>query len=198
MKEQKMKRRNPFVVLLLSIITFGIYDLYWLVKTKGVLNRSTKVHVPTIWLILGPAVLSLLLYFVAFFTLYNNANLSSSGVSSNTSGLSSEAHLMVILPIVSGIFLIFVVITSFYWIFKFSKAINEYTGGKMTTGVTFILLWLVHLIGVALVQDAFNDMTEAGNTTAGPNFPAGPNPPTNSNPTPPAPILQPPYSGSAN
>ena len=68
----------------------------------------------------------------------------------------------------------------------------------MTTGVTFILLWLVHLIGVALVQDAFNDMTEAGNTTAGPNFPAGPNPPTNSNPTPPAPILQPPYSGSAN
>ena len=191
-----MKRRNPFVVLLLSIITFGIYDLYWLVKTKGVLNRSTKVHVPTIWLILGPAVLSSILYFLLIFvTVANKAKLSSPGVSSSTSGLSVPMLTTVILLFVSGIFLIF---ASFYWIFKFSKAVNEYTGGKMTTGVTFILLWLVHLIGVALVQDAFNDMTEAGNTTAGPNFPAGPNPPTNSNPTPPAPILQPPYSGSAN
>jgi hypothetical protein len=51
---------------------------------------------------------------------------------------------------------------TFYWFWKFSKAVGQYTNGKMGTGVTFLLLWLLHLIGVALVQDEFNDMIDAG------------------------------------
>ncbi|MGH7196126.1 MAG: hypothetical protein ACREGA_05140 [Candidatus Saccharimonadales bacterium] len=32
----------------------------------------------------------------------------------------------------------------------------------MNTAVTFLLLWLLHPIGVALVQDTFNDMLATG------------------------------------
>jgi hypothetical protein len=52
-------------------------------------------------------------------------------------------------------------VISIFWFFRFSKAINQYTNGKMTTAVTFLVLWLIHLIGVALIQDAFNDMQGA-------------------------------------
>jgi hypothetical protein len=57
-----------------------------------------------------------------------------------------------------GFFLSFFI--SAYWFFKFSKAVNEYTQEKMGTAVTFLILWLIHLIGVALIQDTFNDMGE--------------------------------------
>ena len=41
--------------------------------------------------------------------------------------------------------------------------------GKMSTAVTFLVLWLIHLIGVALIQDTFNDMEDAA-AGGGPNF----------------------------
>ncbi|HXE09989.1 MAG TPA: hypothetical protein VN554_01025, partial [Verrucomicrobiae bacterium] len=49
---------------------------------------------------------------------------------------------------------------SLFWFFRFSKAVNEYTHGKMSTAVSFLILWLIHLIGVALIQDTFNDMQD--------------------------------------
>ena len=51
-----MKKRNPIAVLLLPLITFGIYQWYWLVKTKGEMNRLGTVHVPTAWIWLIPVV----------------------------------------------------------------------------------------------------------------------------------------------
>src|SRR5437868_5135343 len=49
-----MKHRSPLAVVLLSIITLGIYDIYWLVQTKKELNQKTNFHVPTIWLLVSP------------------------------------------------------------------------------------------------------------------------------------------------
>jgi len=50
-----MKRRNPFAVLLFSIITLGIYSIVWLVKTKGEMIRS-GAKIPTAWLLIVPFV----------------------------------------------------------------------------------------------------------------------------------------------
>ena len=50
-----MKKRNPFAVFLLPFITFGIYSLYWQVKTKGEMN-SLGAKIPTAWLIIVPLV----------------------------------------------------------------------------------------------------------------------------------------------
>jgi len=50
-----MKQRSPIAVLLLSIVTLGIYSWYWLVKTKGEMNKLGE-SVPTAWIWLIPFV----------------------------------------------------------------------------------------------------------------------------------------------
>lgn len=52
--DNQMTPRSPIAVFAYSILTLGIYQWYWLVKTKGELNRSqAKVTIPTafVWLI---------------------------------------------------------------------------------------------------------------------------------------------------
>ena len=48
-----IKERNIVAVYLLSIITFGIYAIYWEVKTKEEIN-SLGADIPTAWLLIVP------------------------------------------------------------------------------------------------------------------------------------------------
>lgn len=48
-----MKKRNPIAVALLPLITFGIYSIVWMVKTKGEMNRQ-GANIPTAWLLIIP------------------------------------------------------------------------------------------------------------------------------------------------
>jgi hypothetical protein len=50
-----MKKRNPAVVALLSVITIGIYMIVWYVKTKNEMNAQ-GANIPTAWLIIIPFV----------------------------------------------------------------------------------------------------------------------------------------------
>lgn len=50
-----MKKRSPFAVFLFPLITFGIYYLYWMVKTKGEMNEKGAT-IPSAWLIIVPIV----------------------------------------------------------------------------------------------------------------------------------------------
>ena len=50
-----MKNRNPFAVALLPLVTFGIYFIYWQVKTKGAM-KALGADIPTAWLIIVPFV----------------------------------------------------------------------------------------------------------------------------------------------
>ena len=50
-----MQHRNPIIVILLSIITLGIYSLVWLVTTKNQMNAK-GAQIPTAWLIIIPFV----------------------------------------------------------------------------------------------------------------------------------------------
>ena len=48
-----IKNRNIFLVYIFSIITFGIYAIYWAVSTKNEIN-SLGAEIPTAWLIIIP------------------------------------------------------------------------------------------------------------------------------------------------
>jgi len=50
-----MKNRSPLLVFLFSLLTFGIYTIYWFVVTKNELNKQ-GAHIPTAWLIIIPFV----------------------------------------------------------------------------------------------------------------------------------------------
>ena len=51
--EKMVKHRNIFLVYLFSIITFGIYALYWMVSTKNEIN-TLGAKIPTAWLLIVP------------------------------------------------------------------------------------------------------------------------------------------------
>ena len=48
-----MTNRHPALVVLLTLCTCGLYYLYWLVTTKGEMNRL-GAGIPTAWLLLIP------------------------------------------------------------------------------------------------------------------------------------------------
>ncbi len=50
-----MKRRSVVGVVVLTILTCGLYGLYWIVKTKSEMNAQ-GANVPTAWLIIIPIV----------------------------------------------------------------------------------------------------------------------------------------------
>jgi hypothetical protein len=50
-----MKKRNVFLVFVLSFITFGIYYLVWAVKTKNEMNRLGE-KIPTAWILIIPII----------------------------------------------------------------------------------------------------------------------------------------------
>ena len=50
-----MQHRSPIMVILLSIITFGIYSLVWFVTTKNQMNAK-GAQIPTAWLLIIPFV----------------------------------------------------------------------------------------------------------------------------------------------
>ena len=50
-----MKRVEPIMVVILSIITFGIYALIWYVSTKDQMNAN-GAKIPSAWLIIVPII----------------------------------------------------------------------------------------------------------------------------------------------
>jgi len=51
-----MQNRSPAAVLILTIVTIGLYGLIWNVKTKTELNSTYHAEIPTAWLWLVPFV----------------------------------------------------------------------------------------------------------------------------------------------
>lgn len=48
-----VEKRNPWLVLILSFLTLGIYAIYWLVKTKKEIN-DLGAKIPTCWWLVIP------------------------------------------------------------------------------------------------------------------------------------------------
>ena len=99
-----MTKRSVVAVILFTLITFGIYHLYWYVKTKNEMNAQ-GANIPTAWLLIIP-------------------------------------------------------IANIYWMWKWSEGVEHVTRGKSSAAVSFILMFLLGLIGMAILQSTFNSTTE--------------------------------------
>jgi hypothetical protein len=51
MTNAQLKRRSAAAVLLLPLITFGIYSIVWCAKTRGEVNRAGASAMTTWWLL---------------------------------------------------------------------------------------------------------------------------------------------------
>jgi len=99
-------KRSVAAVIILSIITFGIYALVWMVKTKGEMVKA-GADIPTAWLIIVP-------------------------------------------------------IASIYWMWKWAGGVEHVTGGKFSQVIAFILLFVLGLIGMAIIQAELNKAIDRG------------------------------------
>jgi hypothetical protein len=101
-----MNKRSVALVIILSIITFGIYALIWYVKTKGEMVKM---------------------------------------------GADIPSAILIIIPIVN-----------YYWLWKWSGGVEHVTRGKTSQAIAFILVFLLGIIGMAIIQSAFNTAVDEG------------------------------------
>ena len=100
-----MRNHNIVLWIILSIVTFGIASLVWMVRMKNDMN-TRGAGIPTAWLLLVP-------------------------------------------------------IASIWWMWKWSVGVEIATGKKMSGPVAFLLVFLLSLIGVAIVQVQLNAAADA-------------------------------------
>lgn len=91
--------------------------------------------------------------------------------------------------------LLIIPIVSIYWTWKYSKGVEHVTGGKTSGILAFVLLYLLSIIGMAIVQDIFNGLPAAAAANAAAPSPAAPSAGTPASApaafTAPAPTVQP-------
>ena len=101
-----MQHRSIVTLFLLTVVTLGLYAIYWMVKTKDELNQRGAA-IPTAWLALVPGV-------------------------------------------------------NLWWTWKYCAGVEQVTGGKTSQAMAFVMLVLLGVIGMAIVQDAFNKAASPG------------------------------------
>lgn len=101
-----MTRRSVASLILLTIVTFGIYSIVWFVKTKREMNER-GADIPSAWLMIIP-------------------------------------------------------IVSIWWMWSWSGGVEKVTNGKTTQVIAFILVFLLGIIGMAIIQASFNKDTPEG------------------------------------
>ena len=101
-----MTKRSVAMVIILSIVTLGIYALVWTVKTKGEMVRA-GADIPTSWLLIVP-------------------------------------------------------IASIYYMWKWAGGVEHVTGGKFSQVISFILFFVLGLIGMAIIQSELNKAIDRG------------------------------------
>ena len=102
-----MTKRSVAAVIILTFITFGIYGLVWMVKTKTEMNKA-GADIPTAWMLLIP--------FIG--------------------------------PII--------------WQWKWAGGVEHVTGGKFSQVIAFILLFVLSVIGMAIIQAELNKAIDRG------------------------------------
>jgi len=138
-----IKRRNAALVLIFTIISLGIYGIYWIISTSGELRRNTKSG-PSTGLFL--IILGLMLIGGGILA-YTSFSAVSGEISGESSGLST-------LFIVGLVFILGGEIMSLVYYWKYSSAINELTG---FSSIGMFLLWLfLSPVAIVLAQLELN------------------------------------------
>jgi len=157
-----MQKREIWKVILFGFITFGIYDIYWLITTRREMVQKGET-IPSVWLVFAPLLgllLSALLQIVTriIFTDTTTNGIASSGTVNTINILSL---LLSLIAIIASIPL------WIYWTYKYSKAVEHVTNGQTSFNTAFWLALVLGFFGVSfiwpgLIQDGFNKVSENG------------------------------------
>jgi len=197
----RMKKRVLWKMFLLSIVTLGIYRVYWFIKTRNEIMRlkpEAKIWSPYILLVpVAIAVLS----FVALVASMANSPQSSPSCSSNsyysdedyTTGSqalsspgeencdTSAGSIIGIIGFYVGLFVAYILFI--VWVWRYAKGVEVVSNGTLSFALAIIVLLLIpDGFDILVIQDHFNKLNldqapqaNLANPGAG-NISAGPPP----------------------
>ena len=70
--------------------------------------------------------------------------------------------------------LIIIPFVNIYWLWKYCQGVEKVTDNQLSTVLAFVVLWLLSIIGQAIVQDAFNKVGAPATPAASPPPPPPP------------------------
>lgn len=138
----------------MSIITLGIYDIYWMFSTRYELIKK-GLSVPTPWIIFAP-LLGLLL--VAVLQICRVALINDSGT--------TVATIINVISVLVGILAVLAIIPlAIYWTWKYSQAVEKVTKNALSAEVSFVIALITAFIGFwfiwpVVVQYYYNNISK--------------------------------------
>jgi uncharacterized membrane protein YjgN (DUF898 family) len=138
-------------MILLTIVTLGLYQIYWTYKTRQELVAQ-KQDVPPFKLLLAPILILLVLIplQVAYRFMENTG---------------SNAAINIISIVLGVLALLVMVPIGLYWFYKYCKAVEEVTEGDLTFGMSYGLfiaaaVFSVNFLWPFLIQYSFNKLSD--------------------------------------
>lgn len=169
-----MKNRSSIAVILLSLVTLGIYQLLWLKDTRKELVASGQ-SVPPVSVLLAPIIALLVVATLQFASQF--ARVSTSDGYANPSPAS---HITNILSVLIGMAVVVVIIPLVvYWFYRYCRAVEGMSGGRIEFSFSFITFiglsfFSLNWIWPGLMQNAFNKLPAVNPTDLTPRAPFPP------------------------
>ncbi len=163
-----MKKRSIWKMLVLSIVTLGIYQLYWYIKTRReMMALDPKVKILSPWLLVVPALIVIASFIIFFVSMVSDAaNLPSYCQNYDQYGTASsltpeecrvDAQVWPIALLYISILLIWPL--TVVWLWGYSKGVEIVTKGKTSFAVALhVLLVVPYGIDILIIQDGFNKL----------------------------------------
>ena len=177
-----MKKRSLLAITLLSIVTLGLYELYWLVKTRNEMVSKFQAKVPDATYAVVVRALQLIGFFAVVFIIFyalpaNNRKVDTAlshkpaavcygSYSSNAECKKEVDNYYVtddsttLMFAVLAIIAVLGVLDGYYitrWIKPYAIAVEKVTAGRMPASAAIGAYGLISpLFGVLLIQRAFN------------------------------------------
>lgn len=148
-------------MFLLTIVTLGIYRLYWFVKTRAeMMNLNKDIKIPHIIWLVAPVLI--VVAAIAMFIFSGAATASEKVGGDAMTGLQIGSIIAFYVSILA------VPVLMAIWLWKYSKGVEVVTGEKMSFAIALLILLAVpDGIDILIVQDAFNKIATKSN--AGPS-----------------------------
>lgn len=167
-----MKKRVIWKMFALTVLTLGIYRLYWFIKTrKELINQNPKVKILSPWVLILPIVLVTVTALLFVFSSVQDIATIPSYCSTYTQDSSlnevllpsecqNEPAIWPMLVFYAAFILVYPLVI--FWLWGYSKAVDVVTKGKTNFAIAMIVLLLVpDGIDILIMQDVYNKLSPA-------------------------------------
>jgi cytochrome bd-type quinol oxidase subunit 2 len=146
----QFKQRNVFFVIILSLVTFGIYYLYWLISTQRELVRA-QPDVPSVWWMFAPLLLVIAAVVIELAAATRGGDISQAGF--------VGVNIIAIILGIIGVLALF--IYPLWWFYKYCKAVEAVTNGRISLLLGYGSWIGLHIVGFSwvwpgVIQDGLN------------------------------------------